>query len=118
MRNFQNTGNAVLMLGRNERAKDIWLLAHLDQISYMVEQAQDGRYPLTANCYHLMDPGRRPAAALGFNLQTSSYAITHGEILTKKTEEIPFFVPAHPYDSPAPGCACVLHQRAQVEPNG
>ena len=89
-----------------QRAKDIWLLAHLDQISYMVEQAKDGRYPLTANCYHLMDPGRRPAAALGFNLQTASYeVITHGEILTKKTEEIPFFVPAHPV---------ALHQGVRV----
>lgn len=106
VRNFQNTGNAVLLLGRNERAKDIWLLAHLDQISYLVEQPKDGRYPLTPNCYHLMDPGRRSAVALGYNLKTCTYEIiTHGEILTKKTEEIPIFLPASPV---------LLHQGVRI----
>jgi len=93
-RNFESTGNAVLLLGQNARAKEVWLLAHLDNISYFIEPGRDGRYPLTPNCYHLMEPGSRAAVAVGYNLQGRHYEIVaRGEIIAEENEETPFFVP-------------------------
>ena len=47
IRNFRNTGNAVTLLGNDDSAKQIWLLAHLDTITYLLEDSRNGRCSLT-----------------------------------------------------------------------
>jgi len=94
IRNFENTGNTVLMLGNDQRKKKVWLLAHLDMITYLIEPEENGAFPLTPICYHLMEPGEREAVALGFNISNSSYEIvTHGVIRVEDREMKPSFIP-------------------------
>ncbi len=81
-RNYRKTGNSVLLVGRDESRKQIWLLAHLDIISYLVEPGGDGRYPLSPWCYHMMKPGRRRALAMGFDNEKCGYEVSaHGDIV-------------------------------------
>lgn len=95
-RNFENTGNSVLLLGRNKRRKKVWLLAHLDIITYLVEPNSHQKYPLTPICYHLMEPGERAAVAVGFNIEKLAYEIiAHGKIVVSDREAIPYFIPAN-----------------------
>lgn len=90
-RNYQNTGNSVLLLGHNAQCKQVWLLAHLDIISYLIEPPRNGRYPLTPLCYHMMHPGRRAAAAVRYNLETRDFQISaRGDIITE-ADGTPFF---------------------------
>ena len=94
--NFHNTGNSVLMLGKDETHKQVWVLAHLDIISYLLEPAVDGRYPLTPLCYHMMHPGSLPGVAVGYNLQKQGYEVAcHGQIQTDENRKI-FFIPDEP----------------------
>jgi hypothetical protein len=66
--NYGGTGNAALLLGRRLKSKRVWILSHLDQISYLVEPGDGERYPLLPLCYHMQQSGRRPAVALAFDL--------------------------------------------------
>ncbi len=110
-RDFENTGNTVVLLGQNARDKDVWLLAHLDQISYFVRPAVDGRYPLTPNCYHLMELGRRMAVALGYDLTAKTYAtVARGEVVVEEAGEPPYFVPSRPVALPAGVRVCFESQ--------
>jgi putative aminopeptidase FrvX len=74
-RNFEGSGNAVLTIGSNPRRKHVWMLAHLDQISYLVDPGSDGRYPLLPLCYHMQESGTRAAIALRPDLGRGSLAI-------------------------------------------
>ena len=92
-RNFKNTGNTVLLLGNNESQKKVWVLSHLDIISYLIEPPIDGRYPLTPFCYHMMHPGSLPGVAVGYNIDKQAYKVTcEGRIQTDKDEKI-WFIP-------------------------
>ena len=93
-RDFKQTGNTVIRLGKNPYQKQAWLLGHLDQISYLVEPGSDGRYPLTPICYHLMEPGRRPAVALGYDIASRQYQLaSRGEIYVAADDRQPYFLP-------------------------
>jgi putative aminopeptidase FrvX len=95
-RNYMNTGNAVLLLGQKDRQKKVWLLAHLDIISYLIEPPINGRYPLLPLCYHMMHPGSLPGVAVGYNIDKLDYeVICKGKIQTDIDGKI-FF---SPYDS-------------------
>lgn len=74
-RNFEGSGNAVLTLGGEPRAKRVWLLAHLDQISYLLDPGTDGTYPLVPLCFHMQREGRRPAVALGHDLASGTLTV-------------------------------------------
>ncbi len=79
--NFQHTGNAALLLGRARRAKQVWLLAHLDQISYLVDPGIGSLYDLIPLCYHMQRSGTRPGVALAFDLMQHTLVVTaRGEI--------------------------------------
>src|SRR5512140_2613262 len=95
--NYKNTGNTVLLLGEEENRKQVWVLAHLDIISYLIEPAVDGRYPLSPLCYHMMLPGvSLPGVALGYNLDRQGYEVVcEGQILTDEMHQI-FFIPREP----------------------
>jgi len=94
-RDYQKTGNCVLLLGRQPRCKRIWLMAHLDSISYFVESATDDGYLLLPFCYHMMHPGQRAAAAVAYDLETCGYGVAaHGDIVTEADGKI-LFKPHH-----------------------
>lgn len=71
-RDHGRSGNAVLLLGREPRAKRVWLLAHLDQISYLLDPGAGTTYPLLPLCFHMQRGGRRPALALAHDLATGT----------------------------------------------
>lgn len=79
---FQRTGNAALLLGGEPVAKKVWLLAHLDQISYLVEPGIDSSYPLLPLCYHMQQDPRRPAMALAPDFATGRLEVqSRGDIV-------------------------------------
>ena len=78
--NYGKTGNAVLMLGREPRAKRVWMFAHLDQISYLVDPGEEGCYPLMPFCYHMQQEGARPALALAPDLTGGLRVCARGKI--------------------------------------
>lgn len=75
--NVGQSGNAVLLLGARDRAKRVWLLSHLDQISYLLNPVDGGgeRYPLTPICYHMQTEPSRPALALHFDLARQTMVV-------------------------------------------
>lgn len=94
-RNFQGTGNAVMSVGHQGAVKRVWLLAHLDIISYLVEVAANGRYPLSPLCYHMMHPGRRAGVAVHYDLTKRGYVISaQGEIISEEDGSV-FFAPSN-----------------------
>lgn len=93
IRNFQNTGNSVILIGKDDFSKKIWLLAHLDQITYLIEEEINGNYSLLPICYHLMEPGERPAVAISYNFDKNNYeVIDRGKILSNNNSA-PIYIP-------------------------
>ena len=89
--NYQSTGDAVLLVGKSESRKKIWLFAHLDIISYLIEPAVDGRYPLSPLCYHMMLPGQRPGVVIGYNLDQQIYeVVARGNLVTDADKKVYF----------------------------
>lgn len=92
--NYKQTGNSVLLAGKNESAKKIWLLAHLDNISYLVQPQVDGKYPLAPLCYHMMLPGKLPGVVVSYDIESKSYrVVSEGYIATDDAGGV-FFEPA------------------------
>jgi putative aminopeptidase FrvX len=73
--NIAGTGNAALSLGRDPARKRVWILAHLDQISYLVDPGDGSRYPLVPLCYHMQEEGRRPGVALAHDLTRGTLVV-------------------------------------------
>jgi hypothetical protein len=108
-RNIQSSGNATLTLGASRRAKRVWLLAHLDQISYLLDPGADGVYPLVPLCFHMQQSGRRPALALGHDLASGSLAVrARGDIVVDGPA-----ITFHPHDGGplGPGLRVVYESR-------
>ncbi|CAA9582178.1 MAG: hypothetical protein AVDCRST_MAG19-4159 [uncultured Thermomicrobiales bacterium] len=79
---FAAGGNAALTLGVEGRAKRVWLLAHLDQISYALDPGDHPTYPLVPLCFHMQRGGRHPALAVGHDLATGTVVVhARGEIV-------------------------------------
>jgi hypothetical protein len=76
VRDFERTGNAVLFLGRALRSPRVWLMTHLDQISYLVEPGGGPVHELTPLCYHMQREGERPGAALVFDLRARRMVVS------------------------------------------
>lgn len=72
---FENTGSTVILTGSTSHAKPLWIFAHLDTVSYLVQQRQGARYPLVPFCYHLMADGSRNACAWRFDMILQRYVI-------------------------------------------
>lgn len=92
IRNYENTGNTVVLLGRN-KSKQVWLLAHLDQISYLIEDDLGDHYSLLPMCYHLMEPGKRKAIALAYDLDSNTYKVVDKGIIHSKNKEEIIYLP-------------------------
>ncbi len=65
-RNFRGSHNVALEFGTTP-TKPIWCMAHLDFISFLTTEWQDGRYPLISYCEPRQSPGARDAVALTFD---------------------------------------------------
>lgn len=97
--NFRKTGNTVLRIGSRDLDKSVWLLAHLDTITYLVEPGTQDRIPLTPICYHLMEPGKRQAVALEYDLDSRGYVVvSRGVIEVQDSESAPSFLPDKPQE--------------------
>lgn len=100
-RNFEGTGNSVLLSGREPRKKAIWLLAHLDTITYLTQPGTPERVPLQPICYHMMEPGQRPAVAIEYELDLGDYKVAaSGVIEVQDRDSAPEFVPNEPQALP------------------
>lgn len=78
---FENTGSPVVITGTPDVAKKLWYFAHLDTISYLVQQQVNDFYPLVPFCYHLMSNGLRPARAYRYSLARNHYELfAEGEL--------------------------------------
>jgi len=89
--NFEHTGNTVLTLGDNPRRKRIWLLAHLDEISYAVYRSEGRRFQLTPLCYHMMEPGRQDGVVLRYDLRSQRYQpFCDGDIVVESNATVYF----------------------------
>ena len=112
-RDFARSGNVVLRLGQQERAKRVWWLAHLDQISYLVEPGEGPTFPLMPLCYHMQREGRRPAVALGHDLAAGRLAeLARGEIVIAG-DEITFEVSGGDGPRLGPGTRVVYASRLE-----
>ena len=97
--NYRNTGNTVVLTGSKSQPKDVWYLAHLDTLSYLVQPKRDNAYPLIPFGYHLAEDGTRAGEVLRFVFEREQYeTVTHGSIVTLSGR--PSFVP---HDVTAPG---------------
>lgn len=85
-RNYKNTGNTVILSGKNETEKQVWLLAHLDVITYLIEkQVAKGKYLLKPICYNLIDSSKRNAVVIGYDTDKCEYRIiSKGELISVK----------------------------------
>lgn len=91
--NYKQTGDSILLTGTYENAKKIWLLAHLDNISYLVQPQVDGIYPLAPLCYHMMTPGKLPGVVISYDIESRIYKITsEGFIVTDEAGAV-FYEP-------------------------
>ena len=88
VRNYKNTGNAVILTGNDDEKKNVWLLAHLDMITYLVEkQLSNNEYLLKPICYHLINSGKRRALVIGFDVEKNGYfVVSRGDFVSTKRE--------------------------------
>ena len=89
--NLWTTGTVAVHVGSGHR-KPVWLIAHLDAISYAVQRKESDRFRLIPLCYHQITHGRRPARALHYSLQTrtmETFAV--GEIVTEDSGQRVYF---------------------------
>lgn len=110
--NLWGTGTVALETGRAVR-KHIWLMAHLDTISYIVDRKEGTRFRLIPLCYHQIKEGRRRARALSYAPATGTMATcAEGEIVSEASGEHVYFetdAAALPH-----GARIVYHSQARV----
>lgn len=116
--NYQRTGNSVILIGQNEARKQIWLLAHLDNISYLVQPKANGVYPLTPLCYHMMLPGKLPGVVISYNLDNKTYQpVSEGSITTDNEGHV-FYEPKDGKDVRAGQRVCFMSEMSWDQETG
>ncbi len=110
--NLWATGAVALEMGSAVR-KHIWLMAHLDTISYIVHRKEGARFRLIPLCYHQIKEGRRPARALNYAPATRTMEVCAlGDIVSEASGELVYFetdAAALPH-----GARIVYHSQARV----
>lgn len=92
-RNFKNTGNTVIFLGSDNVNKQVWLLAHLDQITYIIEKDLGDRYLLMPICYHLLENREQDAVTLAYDFEKKTYMIADRGKVISTEENTAFYIP-------------------------
>ena len=87
---FGRTGSPVILMGSAEPTKPLWLFAHLDTISYLVQPAAEARYPLVPFCAHMIRNGRRPARVYRFDPARNAFGVV-GQGQLESEDGTPFF---------------------------
>jgi hypothetical protein len=90
--NFEKTGNSIIFTGTKNIRKNLWYIAHLDTVSYLIQPRQGPRYPLVPFCHHLIQNGKRLAVAYRFVPSNSRYEIVARGCLESEDSH-PFFQP-------------------------
>jgi putative aminopeptidase FrvX len=89
---FDKTGNMVVITGKVSYKKPVWILAHSDTISYLIQPGTKEGYPLVANCHHMIKDGFCNGKVYRYNLMDNLYeVISRGKITTKNSA--PFYTP-------------------------
>ncbi|MBA2301520.1 MAG: hypothetical protein H0W08_02680 [Acidobacteria bacterium] len=89
--NLWGTGTVALETGSAVR-KHIWLMTHLDTISYLVHRKEGARFRLIPLCYHQIKEGRRQARALTYSPATAAMEIcAAGDIVSEASGEHVYF---------------------------
>lgn len=113
-KNLWGTGTVALETGSAVR-KHIWLMAHLDTISYIVLRKEGARFRLIPLCYHQIREGRRAARALCYSPATGALeTCAVGDIVSEASGEQVYFetdAQALPH-----GARIVYHSEARVNP--
>jgi putative aminopeptidase FrvX len=87
---FGDVGSPVIFTGDGGIEKPLWVFAHLDTISYLVQPNQGGRVPLVPYCVHLMHDGECPANAYRYDFESNRYrVVAEGRI--ESSAGSPFF---------------------------
>jgi putative aminopeptidase FrvX len=90
--NFEKTGNSVIFTGTKNFRKNLWYIAHLDTVSYLIQPRQGSRYPLVPFCHHMIQNGSRLAVAYRFVPSNARYEIAARGCLESEDSH-PFFRP-------------------------
>ena len=90
--NFEKTGNSIIFTGTKNIRKNLWYIAHLDTVSYLIQPRQGSRYPLVPFCHHMIENGKRFAVAYRFVPSNSRYEIVARGCLESEDSH-PFFRP-------------------------
>lgn len=91
--NFKGTGNGVLSIGESNNFP-VWILAHWDVISFLIQDQLENGYRLIPFHHHMMMDGNQPGLALRYNLQKQEYEVISNGVITGG--EHPVY---HPNDS-------------------
>jgi putative aminopeptidase FrvX len=113
---FARTGSPVILTGSPDITKPLWFFAHLDTISYLVRPEEDGRYPLTPFCAHMIVDGTRAAQAYRYDLFKNAFSVV-AEGQLESVAGVPFFHPAPSAPPPRPGDRVVMVSTYREEPS-
>ena len=92
--NYRHSGGLGLELGQAAR-KPIWCLAHLDFISFLTGDRQDGRYPLISFCEPRQTAGAREAVAHTYEPESGGLVeVARGQLVMDPDGRFWFETPA------------------------
>ena len=94
-------------------AKTVWLLAHLDAVSYAIQGRRGKEYWLLPLCLHRIEEGTRDGAAVFFRSDSQRLeVVARGEVITRDGGEIYFKTDA---DELPPGARIVFDVPTQLD---
>lgn len=84
--NFRGTGNGLLRIGGKRQSPPIWIVAHWDAISFLIDKKMDDQYLLIPFHHHVMTEGTQPGLVLRYDVSEAKYAtICEGIIVGGQT---------------------------------
>ncbi len=117
-KDYKNTGNSLILTGDNSNNKPLWLFAHLDTISYLIQPKKGDFYPLVPFCYHLLNDKRElPAALIRYDTDKECYFKAASGLIFNINDK-PYFKLNDDYDEVElkPGDRIVFDEKAKYNP--
>ncbi len=115
--NYRKSGNVVLSTGVLA-VKPVWIAAHLDQCSYLIDRREGARYRLVPNCYHMMRDGSVPALAITFGPTDEPSVLGEGWLRTEADGAEVFFEGQALPDALRRGARVIVDPRTASLPDG
>lgn len=113
---YLGSGNVALATG-DASTKPIWMVAHLDQCSYLIDRAEGARYRLVPSCYHMIRTGAVPALALDC-ADDPPRRLARGSLETEANGEAVYFAPTELAEPLRRGTRVVVEAAAHDLPEG